>query len=84
MPEVRTTNGFYDGDDDDLVAVEKMNPRDFNDAWADIQHKTFRNWINNQLKDKSPWRVEDLSTDFQDGCVLCRLLEILSEKSLGR
>ena len=78
MPE----NGVEDHGEMEKLA--RMNSKDFNDSWSGTQHQTFKNWINSRLKDKSDWRVEDLSADLQDGCVLCRLLEILSSKSLGR
>ena len=83
MPEV-AENGVEDPNHSEMEKLARMNSKDFSDSWSDTQHQTFKNWINSRLKDKSDWRVEDLSVDLQDGCVLCRLLEILSSKSLGR
>lgn len=81
MPEV-SENGVEDHEEMEKLA--RMSSKDFNDSWSDTQHKTFKNWMNSRLKDKCDWQVEDLSVDLQDGCVLCRLLEILTSKSIGR
>ena len=83
MPEV-AAKGVELEENDETEKLATMSSKDFNDSWSDTQHKTFRNWINSRLKDKCEWQVEDLSVDLQDGCVLCRLLEILTSKSLGR
>ena len=53
------------------------------DQWKKIQEKTFMRWVNEQLKVQKV-AMKDLSTDFGDGVLLIKLLEVLSKKSLGR
>jgi hypothetical protein len=55
-----------------------------NKDWEVIQKKTFTNWINSQLKNKSIAPVEDLSTGLASGEKLIQLLEIIGAESLGR
>lgn len=51
--------------------------------WKRIQKKTFTRWCNEHLKKQSV-EIEDLATDFADGINLILLLEILSQKKVGR
>ena len=50
------------------------------DEHEKIQKKTFTKWVQSHLR-KATGRVpqlEDLYTDLRDGCVLLKLLEVLS------
>ena len=51
--------------------------------WKAIQKKTFTRWCNVQLK-KQFTEIADLATDFQDGIKLIILMEVLSNKKVGR
>ena len=51
--------------------------------WKRIQKKTFTRWCNEHIKVQSI-RIDDLSTDLSDGVRLIVLLEVLSQKKLGR
>ena len=51
--------------------------------WKRIQKKTFTRWCNEHLKQKL-LKIEDLSQDLSDGVRLIVLLELLSQKKLGR
>ena len=51
--------------------------------WKKIQQKTFTRWTNQRLKVQKV-AVNDLATDFEDGILLIVLLEVLSQKSIGR
>jgi len=51
--------------------------------WKRIQEKTFTRWCNEHLKDKL-LKIEKLSNDLNDGVKLIVLLELLSQKKLGR
>ena len=51
--------------------------------WKRIQKKTFTRWCNEHLKTQKMF-VEELTTDFSDGVRLIVLLEVLSQKKLGR
>ena len=51
--------------------------------WKRIQKKTFTRWCNEHLK-KHFCKIEDLSTDLSDGIPLIILLEVLSQKKVGR
>ncbi|CAI7991468.1 Filamin-C [Geodia barretti] len=52
-------------------------------GWIDVQKKTFRNWVNEKLKD-TPCKVEVLEKDFSDGITLIKLLEALSKKKMHK
>ena len=54
-----------------------------NAEWKRIQEKTFTRWCNEQLKIIEV-SIEDLSKDLSNGVVLITLLEILSQKRIGR
>ena len=51
--------------------------------WKRIQKKTFTRWCNEHIKVQN-MRIDDLSTDLSDGVRLIILLEVLSQKKLGR
>jgi filamin len=51
--------------------------------WKKIQEKTFTRWVNEQLKVQKV-AVKTLSEDFADGVLLIVLLEVLSQKSVGK
>ena len=57
--------------------------RDMDTQWKQIQQKTFTRWTNQRLKVQKV-AVNDLATDFEDGILLIVLLEVLSQKSIGR
>ena len=48
-----------------------------------MQIKTFTAWVNSHLK-REGLAVEDLSKDFSDGVKLIKLIEIISEDTLGK
>ena len=52
-------------------------------SWKRMQEKTFTNWVNEQLKVQK-MAVTDLTKDFTDGVVLIVLLEVLSQKKVGK
>ena len=54
-----------------------------NAEWKKIQEKTFTRWCNEQLKLREIV-IGDLSGDLQSGVNLISLVEILSEKKVGR
>jgi filamin len=51
--------------------------------WKLIQENTFRRWCTQSLKSRGI-DINDLATDFSDGVQLVALLEVLSQKKLGR
>ena len=51
--------------------------------WKQIQKRTFTRWCNEHLKQQDT-KIEDLETDFSDGIPLIILMEVLSEKMVGR
>lgn len=51
--------------------------------WKRIQKKTFTRWCNEHIKVQN-MRIDDLTTDLSDGVRLIVLLEVLSQKKLGR
>ena len=51
--------------------------------WKRIQKKTFKRWCNEHLKAKL-LKIEELTVDLSDGVKLIVLLELLSQKKLGR
>lgn len=52
-------------------------------GWIDVQKNTFRNWVNEKLKDTN-CKVEVLERDFDDGITLIKLLEALSKKKMHK
>ena len=59
-----------------------MDP-DLDAQWKKIQEKTFTRWVNEQLKVQKV-AITTLTDDFKDGVMLIVLLEVLSQKSIGR
>ena len=51
--------------------------------WKDVQKKTFTNWVNKKLKD-TPYKVEVLEKDLDDGVTLIKLLETLANKKMHK
>lgn len=64
-------------------AAKGMRIKDQEDMWVEIQHHTFRNWVNVQLRDTG-LRVEDLSEDLRDGLALVTLVEVLQKRRLRK
>lgn len=63
------------------TAAKGMNIRGNEDLWVEIQANTFRNWVNEHLKDTG-MQVSDWTADFCDGTHLCALVENLQKKPL--
>lgn len=51
--------------------------------WKQIQKNTFTRWANEHLK-KVGFTINNLETDLSDGLKLIALIEILSQKHVGR
>lgn len=51
--------------------------------WKRIQKKTFTRWCNEHLRVQGI-QIKDLSTDLGDGVGLITLLQVLSQKKVGR
>ncbi|OXU24388.1 hypothetical protein TSAR_010294, partial [Trichomalopsis sarcophagae] len=70
------------------TAAKGMPIKGHEDLWVDIQANTFRNWVNEHLKQSDRGRecgpVLDLADDFRDGTRLCALVEILTCKRLAK
>lgn len=64
-------------------AARGMKIKDQDDMWVSIQHHTFRNWVNVQLRDAG-LKVEDLSEDLRDGVALVTLVEALQNRKLRK
>ncbi len=60
-----------------------MSSRSNQVNWVDIQQNAFTRWCNEHLKDRG-YHITDLQKDLGDGILLINLLEIISNKSLGR
>lgn len=53
--------------------------------WKRIQKKTFTRWCNEHIKKIGPeYLIQELGEDFSDGLRLILLLEVLSQKKVGR
>ena len=53
--------------------------------WKRIQKKTFTRWCNEHLKKQGPdLIINELGEDFSDGIRLIVLLEVLSQKKVGK
>ena len=48
-----------------------------------MQVKTFTAWVNSHLS-REGMKIENLTTDFADGIKLLKLVEVISEESLGK
>lgn len=78
--------GFYCAEDFTLFFrdfIEMASDKHLDAEWKRIQKKTFTRWCNEHLKAKL-LKIEDLSKDLSDGVKLVVLLELLSQKKLGR
>ena len=64
-------------------AAMGMKIKDQDDMWVQIQHHTFRNWVNVQLRETG-LKVEDLSEDLRDGVALVTLIEQLQKRKLRK
>lgn len=53
------------------------------EGWVKMQHTTFCNWINQNLKVVNQ-EVNDLSKDLRSGEKLCTLMNVLKGKSIGK
>ena len=53
------------------------------EAWVQIQERTFSNWMNDKLK-LYDLEVHDLKNDLRDGVLLCKLMNALKGRSIGR
>lgn len=51
--------------------------------WFDIQQSVFTRWVNDEIK-KRGLHANDIKTDLADGLLLINLMEVISDKSLGR
>ena len=51
--------------------------------WKRIQKKTFTRWCNEHLRVQGI-QIKELSTDFGDGVCLVTLLQVLSQKKVGK
>jgi hypothetical protein len=56
---------------------------DANATRTRMQKKTFTTWVNLHLK-KTGTKIEDLKNGFEDGVSLIKLIEVISEDSLGK
>ncbi|KAK2586988.1 hypothetical protein KPH14_010959 [Odynerus spinipes] len=69
------------------TAAKGMPIKGHEDLWVEIQANTFRNWVNEHLKqaaDVGGGPVIDLAEDFRDGTRLCALVEVLTKRRLPR
>ncbi|KAL9699468.1 hypothetical protein quinque_002909 [Culex quinquefasciatus] len=63
------------------TAAKGMNIRGNEDLWVEIQANTFKNWVNEHLRE-SGMQVTDFHDDFCDGTYLCALVEGLQKRPL--
>ena len=69
------------------TAAKGMPIKGNEDLWVEIQANTFRNWVNEHLKQYNGGlnsQVIDLVEDFRDGTKLCALVEVLTKKRLPK
>ena len=62
-------------------AARGMSIKGREDDWIRIQHDTFKNWVNETVKDTGK-RVESFVEDFRDGTCLVALVERLQKRRL--
>ncbi len=62
---------------------EEQQPQGNQEPWVRIQQHTFTNWINDKLA-VLDLKVDNLRKDFQDGVLLCRLMEVLKRRGIGK
>ena len=53
------------------------------EIWIRTQKLTFTNWVNDKLRGTGS-SVTELTEDFKDGVTLCKLMNILQGKKIGR
>ncbi|XP_058054906.1 filamin-A [Anopheles bellator] len=63
------------------TAAKGMNIRGNEDLWVEIQANTFKNWVNEHLRE-SGLQVVEFHEDFCDGTFLCALVEGLQKRPL--
>ncbi|XP_062543155.1 filamin-C isoform X1 [Armigeres subalbatus] len=63
------------------TAAKGMNIRGNEDLWVEIQANTFKNWVNEHVRE-SGLRVNDFHEDFCNGTFLCALVESLQKRPL--
>uniref|UniRef100_A0A2M4CKF2 Putative actin-binding cytoskeleton protein filamin n=1 Tax=Anopheles darlingi TaxID=43151 RepID=A0A2M4CKF2_ANODA len=63
------------------TAAKGMNIRGNEDLWVEIQANTFKNWVNEHLRE-SGLQVIEFHEDFCDGTFLCALVEGLQKRPL--
>ncbi|XP_053675765.1 filamin-A [Anopheles nili] len=63
------------------TAAKGMNIRGNEDLWVEIQANTFKNWVNEHLRE-SGLQVVEFHEDFCDGTLLCALVEGLQKRPL--
>ena len=63
-------------------AAKSMHIKGREEVWIKIQSQTFRNWVNENLKDASVSPVESFEEDFRDGTRLVALVETLQKRKL--
>lgn len=68
-------------DEDEMPATERELAEDA--PWKQIQKNTFTRWCNEHLKCVNK-RIATLEIDLSDGLRLISLLEVLSQKKMGR
>ncbi|XP_014240191.1 filamin-A isoform X2 [Cimex lectularius] len=62
-------------------AAKGMAIKGHEDLWVEIQAHTFKNWVNEHLRNVGV-EVRDLAHDFCDGTRLCALVEVLQKKKI--
>ena len=62
---------------------EENNNEEEQEAWVRIQESTFTNWVNDKLR-RYDVEVTHLQRDFRDGVNLCKLVETLVDRPIGR
>jgi hypothetical protein len=72
-----TANTVDDYIQDETLYFEKSRIQQLRDERIHIQKKTFKKWCNSYLN-KARMEINDLFTDFADGTVLIKFLEIIS------
>lgn len=53
------------------------------EAWVRIQQNTFTNWVNDKLREQD-LELENVRKEFKDGVKLCKLVECLQERKIGK
>ena len=74
---------LYSDTDRDPSDMAANGDKHMDAEWKRIQKKTFTRWCNEHLKVQSV-HIEELTTDLSDGVRLILLIEVLSQKKVGR